>query len=54
LPFRAQGKKRQETKNGLKSNILNKIKDTTVGQKNIILKGKYGKENLNNNFELKF
>jgi LAGLIDADG DNA endonuclease family len=45
---------RQETKNGLKSNILNKIKDTIFGQKNIILKGKYGKENLNINFELKF
>jgi len=79
VPFRAQARGRQETKNGLKSNILNKIKDTIFGpkpsfssyfflvsnnknkkggqwpkgQKNIILKGKYGKENLNNNFELK-
>jgi LAGLIDADG DNA endonuclease family len=43
------GSQRQETKNGLKSNILNKIKDTIFGQKNIILKGMYGKENLNNN-----
>jgi hypothetical protein len=43
------GSQRQETKNGLKSNILNKITDTIFGQKNIILKGMYGKENLNNN-----
>ena len=64
LPSRAQSlplslrtvgaRRRQETKNGLKSNILNKIKDTIFGQKNIILKGKYGKENLNINFEFKF
>ena len=71
-----QSEQSGRNKNGLKSYILNKIKDTIYrvcpqpqpfGQKNIILKGKYGYppilaqlrrqervENLNNNFELKF
>ena len=51
MPSTEGGKK---PKNGLKSNILNKIKDTICGQKNIILKGKSGKEKLTLNFDLKF